>query len=106
MHLSKQWVPLCFLVWTQGAFAAAEPVFSDTGPDATAYGAPEYPVGRRAAQQPQKDMVGTYSHYDQIYHFHRVAKAATPSRLRRAPQELALNYRFRGATYSLSDYLA
>jgi CubicO group peptidase (beta-lactamase class C family) len=51
-------------------------------------------------------MVGTYSHYDRIWPFHRVVKAVAPSPLRRAAQEVALTYPFRGATHSLDDYLA
>ena len=51
-------------------------------------------------------MVGTYSHYDRIWPFHTVAKAATPSPLRRAPEEIAPTYVFRGATRTLDDYLA
>ena len=87
-------------------FAAADPVFSDTGPDAAAYGAAQgYPVGGRRAPA-QAEMVGTYSHYDRIWPFHRVAKADTPAPLRRAAQEVALTYTFRGATHTLADYLA
>ncbi len=88
------------------AWADATPVVSPTGPDAAAYGADRgYPVGdRRVPTQPV--MVGTYSHYDQIWPFHRVAKAAEPSPLRRAPQEIQLSYMFRGTSHSLDDYLA
>ena len=51
-------------------------------------------------------MVGSYSHYDRIWPFHSVAKAASPAPLRRAPEEIALTYRFRGAEHTLDDYLA
>ncbi len=51
-------------------------------------------------------MVGTYSHYDQIWPFHRVARADAPAPLRRAPEEIALSYRFQGAVRTLDDYLA
>ena len=87
------------------ALGAAGPVFSDTGPDAAAYGAPEYPVGRRAAQQPQANLVGTYSAYERIYKYHRIARAKLPSKLRRAPQEIALDYKYRGEKLTLNDYL-
>jgi len=64
--------------------AAADPVFSDAGPDAAAYGAAQgYPIGGRSAPA-QAEMVGTYSHYDRIWPFHRVARAETPAPLRRA----------------------
>lgn len=84
---------------------AAGPSFSANGPDAVAYGAPNYPVGRRGAQQPQANMVGTYSAYDRVYPYHRVARARVPSNLRRASQEIALRYEYRGASYSIDDYL-
>jgi hypothetical protein len=77
-------------------------VFSGTGPDAAAYGADlGYPVGPRTAQVPQVDMVGHYSHYDEKYPRHLIAKSGTPSVLRRAPEELALTYRYQNASYSL-----
>ena len=76
------------------------------GPDASAYGAPDYPVGtRRAEPYPQVNLVGAFSHYDQLYSSHAIAKAASPSTLRRAPQELALTYSFDGQARSLDDYL-
>ncbi len=90
---------------TTAALAAADPVFSDSGPDAAAYGAPDYPVGGRTALTPQVNLVGNYSHFDQVYKAHRVAKADTPSPLRRAPDELALTYTFQGASHTLADYL-
>jgi hypothetical protein len=69
----------CWLAVGAGAaFAAADPVFSDTGPDAAAYGAPDYPVGsRRGAPWPQINLVGAFSHYDQLFASHSVAKAAS-----------------------------
>lgn len=90
---------------TRGVFADSLPVFSDTGPYAAAYGAPSYPIGRRTAQQPQVNLVGTYSHYDQVYPYHRVAKPKALSELRRAAEELTLGYTYHGATYSLNEYL-
>jgi len=86
--------------------AAADPVFSDTGPDAAAYGAAQhYPIGGRTPPA-QPDMVGSYSHYDRIWPFHVVAKPASPTPLHRAPDELALTYTFRGTIHTLDDYLA
>ena len=88
------------------AWAEAAAVFSDTGPDAAAYGdGQHYPVGPRRALVPQTEMVGTYSHFDQIYPSHLVAKAASPSPLRRATQELALHYRYQGQDHGIDDYL-
>ncbi|MCX7356432.1 MAG: serine hydrolase, partial [Alphaproteobacteria bacterium] len=88
------------------ALAGAGPVFSDTGPDAAAYGAEEgYPVGTQRARPPQKFLVGTFSHYDQIYPSRGVVKSEAPSLLRRSDEEIALTYRFRDGTYGLRDYL-
>jgi CubicO group peptidase (beta-lactamase class C family) len=86
--------------------AAADPVDSPTGPDAVLYGLLQnYPVGGRTPPA-QMAMVGSYSHYDRIWPFHLVAKAASPSALRRAPREIVPTYLFRGAVRSLDDYLA
>lgn len=88
------------------AWAGADPVMSPTGPDATAYGANRgYPIGGRTVPS-QAEMVGTYSHYDRIWPFHRVAKADTAPPLRRAPQALTLTYTFHGTSRTLDDYLA
>ena len=65
----------------------------------------DFPVGQRGAQQPQANLVGTYSHYDRLYKYHRVAKPKTRSKLSRAPTEIALPYDHRGTSYSIDDYL-
>ncbi len=92
---------------TPAAFAAADPVFSDSGPDAASYGAPDYPINpaMRGAAPPQKYLVGNYSHFDQIFRTRRVGKADSPSPLRRASEELALSYTFQGESHTLGDYL-
>ena len=67
-------------------FAELGPVFSDTGPEAEAYGASrgypvppfEYPPG-----DGQDFMVGTYSHFDKVHPMRTVQKPATPSVLKR-----------------------
>jgi CubicO group peptidase (beta-lactamase class C family) len=82
----------------------AAPVFSQSGPDAAAYGeAQGYPVARPLKRQ--ENIVGNYSHADQLYPAHSVAAAAQPSLLRRAQQELALTYSFEGQNHTLQDYL-
>lgn len=87
-------------------WAGAGPVFSDTGPDADAYGADEnYPVNERRGRPPQKLLIGTFSHYDRAYPTRSVPKAGAPSALRRAAAEIGLTYRFRDNTYTLGDYL-
>ncbi len=101
-------LPLAALLLTLPTplFAAADPVFSDTGPDAAGYGSAwDVPIGGPSPPT-QAQMVGSYSHYDRIWPFHRVAQAATPSPLRRAAQQIAATYKFRGATYTIGDYLA
>ncbi|MGA3402641.1 MAG: serine hydrolase [Acetobacteraceae bacterium] len=103
--MRRLWITLLLLL-PGPLFAAADPVVSATGPDALLYGALQnYPIGGRGAPA-QMAMVGTYSHYDRIWPFHRVAKAASPAELRRASEEIAPTYPFRGATHTLGDYLA
>lgn len=60
------------------AFAGADPVFSDTGPDAEAYGKSSgYQVGGRAATQ--GNLVGLYSRFAEVYPTRRVDRADTPT---------------------------
>ncbi|MCW3474733.1 serine hydrolase domain-containing protein [Limobrevibacterium gyesilva] len=88
------------------AFAEALPVFSDTGPDAAAFGAAEgYPAGTRATLSQQRHMVGAYSHYDQVLTSRPVARAAAASPFGRAESELALTYTHLGQPHTLADYL-
>jgi CubicO group peptidase (beta-lactamase class C family) len=100
------WIVALLLMLPTPLFAAADPVLSAGGPDAAAYGSAQgYPVGG-GTPPVQALMVGAYSHYDQMWPFHRVDRAGSPWVLRRAPQEIALTYVFRGATRTLDDYLA
>jgi CubicO group peptidase (beta-lactamase class C family) len=100
-------ITAAFLLLASPALAEALPVFSDTGPDAAAFGAAEgYPVGTRQTLNLQRNMVGTYSHYDQVLPARVVPRAPTPSPLARAPHELELAYSFGGANHSLDDYLS
>lgn len=88
------------------AWAQALPVFSDTGPDAEAYGAADhYPVGAPAQLREQHYLVGSLSHFDQVRASHPVARAEAASPLQRAPAELTLSYRHRGVEHTLADYL-
>src|SRR5438876_1900350 len=89
-------------------FAESGPVFSDTGPEAEAYGASrgypmppfEYPPGER-----QDFMVGTYSHFDELHPMRPVQKPATPSILKRTAEEIAPVYHYDGRQKAISDYL-
>ncbi len=88
------------------ALAQASPVFSDTGPDAAAYGATQgYPVAVPGTRVDQRTIVGTYSHFDEARPSRAIPAASAPSTLARAPQELQLSYKFEGKTQTLDSYL-
>jgi len=99
---------LSMLVFEGVVFAESGPVFSDTGPEAEAYGASrgypvppfEYPPGRG-----QDIMVGTYSHFDKVRPVRPVEKPATPSVLKRAAEEIAPVYHYDGRQKAIGDYL-
>lgn len=98
-------IAILFTVGSEDIASArdASPIFSSTGPDATAYGeALGYPIG--PPLKLQSNMVGNYSHADKLDPTHLV-NAGKPSLLTRAPQELELNYTFQGQTHTLQDYL-
>lgn len=100
------WLLLLLLTVSTRAFADAGPVFAPDGPDAAAFGAAlGYPVGGRAPPT-QINMVGTFSHFDRIWPSHPVTKAAAAAPLRRAAQEISLDFRYRGEADTLRDYLA
>ena len=87
-----------------GCAAPASPRYAAEGPDAEAYGAGVgYPT---AAINRARFFVGTFSHYDQIFEGRRVARAAGPWRLPRAPAEPLVRYEHDGKTLTLDDYLA
>jgi CubicO group peptidase (beta-lactamase class C family) len=97
------------LILASNAFAQSGPVFSDTGPEAEAYGASkgypvppfEYPPGSR-----QEFMVGTYSHYDRVVPMRTVSKSrASPSILKRAAREIVPVYHYDGRQKTIGDYL-
>jgi len=97
---------IVLLILPAQSFAQAAPVFSETGPDADAYGAADnYPVARIGLKRTQRFLVGAFSHFDQLFDSHVVKAAATPSVLKRADHELDLQYRFEGATHDITDYL-
>jgi CubicO group peptidase (beta-lactamase class C family) len=82
----------------------AVPVFSQTGPDAAAYGKSlGYPVGLPFRKQ--QNMVGNYSNADRLRPTRTVKTTSPPSPLMRAPQELSLTYTFQDKTLTLQDYL-
>jgi CubicO group peptidase (beta-lactamase class C family) len=96
------------IVFEGVAFAESGPVFSDTGPDAEAYGASkgypvppyEYPPGSR-----QDFLIGTHSHFDKLHAMRTVQKPATPSVLKRSAEEIVPVYHYDGRQKAISDYL-
>ena len=99
---------LSILAFERVVFAESGPVFSDTGPDAEAYGASkgypvppfEYPPGVR-----QDFMIGTYSHFDKVHPMRTVPKPATPSVLKRTAEEIVPVYHYDGRQKVIGDYL-
>jgi CubicO group peptidase (beta-lactamase class C family) len=90
---------------SRGGEAVAGAVFSDTGPDAAAYGAAAgFPVGTRATASQLENLVGTYSHFDEMFSSRPVRRATTPWLFKRAP-EPAISYNFRSDRLSIEDYL-
>ena len=90
---------------SHGSEAVPGAVFSDTGPDAAAYGAAAgFPVGTRATASQLENLVGTYSHYDEMFSSRPVRRATTPWLFKRAP-EPAISYNFRSDRLSIEDYL-
>jgi CubicO group peptidase (beta-lactamase class C family) len=88
-----------------GSEAAPGPVFSATGPDAVAYGASAgFPVGDRATASQVGNLVGTYSHFGEMFRSRVVRRAATPWLFKRAP-EPSISYTFRSDRFSIENYL-
>lgn len=102
-------LPVALALASMPAFSdeagGANPVFSDTGPDAFSYGETlGYPVGLPLLRQPY--MVGNYSHYDSLHPSHFVARANTASALERTTREIHASYRYDNRDLSIQDYLA
>ena len=86
--------------------AQALPGFSKTGPDAANYGEAEnYPVSKAQGPRDQRNLVGNYSHMDEIRPSRKIAAPADASVLTRASQELELAYQYQGHTETLASYL-
>ncbi|THD48438.1 MAG: class C beta-lactamase-related serine hydrolase [Bradyrhizobium sp.] len=81
------------------------PAFSETGPDAAAYGAAAgFPVGTRTTASQLGNLVGTYSHFDQLIPSRVVRCATTPWLFKRAP-EPAISFNFGPDRLSIETYL-
>lgn len=102
---SALWAPLACAQDVRSAPAKPGPVFSDSGPDAELYGAAEgYPIGRRGAAPELNKLVGSYSHFDEIYPSRRVGRATAPWQFKRAP-EPQVTYSFGTEKLGIADYL-
>ena len=111
-------VTVLFAVWASAAYeqdalsspgpgnaTEAGPVFSDTGPDAATYGAGAgYPIGPRATASQPGQLVGVYSHFDEIYPSRRIPGATTPWHFKRRP-EPSITYNFHSERLTIDDYL-
>jgi CubicO group peptidase (beta-lactamase class C family) len=86
--------------------AVAGPVFSDSGPDAAEYGAAAgFPAGTQATAGQVGTLVGTYSHFGELFPSRQVKRAATPWLFKRAA-EPEISYTFKSDRFSIEDYLA
>jgi CubicO group peptidase (beta-lactamase class C family) len=85
--------------------AVAGPVFSRTGPDAAVYGAAEgFRVGTRATTSQVGNLVGTYSHFDEVFPSRPVPRASTPWLFKRAAEPTII-YTFKSERFSIDNYL-
>jgi CubicO group peptidase (beta-lactamase class C family) len=100
---------LALTLWGTAARAQpAEPVFSDTGPDASTYGADRgYPVPSPGTYPPsQENLIGWHTRYDRFRQTRAVPRGEGPaSPLRRAEREVDVVYPYDGRYRRLADYL-
>ncbi|EGP10180.1 beta-lactamase [Bradyrhizobiaceae bacterium SG-6C] len=83
------------------------PSFSQSGPDAEAYGAGRnYPLGTIADRAKQEYMVATFSNFDKLLPAHAVLPPAEPSPLARACDSGGWRYDFDGERRTIDQYLA
>src|SRR5215831_19469315 len=88
-----------------GKEGVAGPVFSNTGPDASLYGAAEgFQVGTRTTSNKVSNLVGTYSHFDELFPTRPVRRAAVPWLFKRAA-EPTISYSFNSNALSIEDYI-
>jgi len=82
------------------------PRFVAGGPDAEMYGAANgYPIGDRSTFYDIPVLVGSHSHFDEVFEARLIHKAPTPSRLVRVA-EPAIAWKFQSLELTLDDYLA
>jgi CubicO group peptidase (beta-lactamase class C family) len=86
--------------------AVTGPVFSNSGPDAAAYGAAErFPLGTLATASQMQHLVATYSHFDELTPARIVARAGAPWLFRRGA-EPEISYVHSGQRHTIADYLS
>jgi CubicO group peptidase (beta-lactamase class C family) len=86
------------------------PVFSATGPDAAVYGAaagfpPPVPGTRRGSSLPLENLVGAYSHFDELSSSRPLRRASAPWLFKRAP-EPTISYKFGSNRFGIETYLS
>ena len=88
-----------------GGEAGPGPVFSDTGPNAAGYGAAAgYPVGTRETASQLGNLIGSYSHFGEMFPSRPIRRATTPWLFKRAP-EPPISYSLGPERLSIADYL-
>jgi hypothetical protein len=85
---------------------AAEPEFRKDGLHAEAYGMRDgYPVGTRATQNQQRNLIGSLSHFDEIYPTRIVARPRATWSFRRDGTLPPVRYEHQGGHYDLNEYI-
>jgi CubicO group peptidase (beta-lactamase class C family) len=104
---AKPAIPLLLMLAACTAHAQTGPVFSATGYAADAYGAQEnYPLPTPGKTRTQKEFVGYYTHFAQIRPVDEIARGAgATSPLKRADNELPLDYPYDGHIRTIDSYL-
>jgi CubicO group peptidase (beta-lactamase class C family) len=101
----KQVAVGCLLALSCGA-ALSDPVFSETGYAADAYGAADhYPLPVPGRARTQQQFVGYYTHFDEVHPADPITKAGASSILKTSEHELTLQYPYGGQYRNLNDYL-
>jgi CubicO group peptidase (beta-lactamase class C family) len=109
MRFHRVLLPVLMLLLTSlgRADAGSVPVFSDTGPEAEAYGSSKgYQEPTEYPSAGQQDMlVGLYSHFDRVTSMRIVPKLGPVSVLKRAVEEITPVYHYDSRQKVIGDYL-
>ena len=86
--------------------SAAEPEYRKDGPDAAAYGQAEgYPIGTRQTLSNRQNLVGAFSHYDELVPARKVEKPSAAWTFRREGSLPNVTYTYQGVRSDLQGYL-